>query len=188
MPPLSPSTRTLSAVWNPNLWPPRRATTSHGRVWMFSCWTTTESESSTCASSEGFGRWRLSMCQVGELMVNCCCCCCCCSCHCSSSSCCCCWVIRFLLLLVTMFESRLILFCWPVISVWGCLVGVQVDRMGYVPAYGGKSSSRNVSCSKPSLHCRKRPWEGVLYKWLTKSASETKHMALYKYYLVENWK
>ena len=38
-------------------------------------------------------------------------------------------------------------------------------RMGYVPAYGGNGNSRNVSCSKPSLHC---PREGALYKWLTK--------------------
>ena len=28
--------------------------------------------------------------------------------------------------------------------------------MGYVPAYGGNGNSRNVSCSKPSQHCRKR--------------------------------
>ena len=47
---------------------------------------------------------------------------------------------------------------------------VQVGRMGYVPAYGGNGNSRNVSCSKPSLHCHKRPWEGALYKWLTRSA------------------
>ena len=45
---------------------------------------------------------------------------------------------------------------------------VQVGRMGYVPAYGGNGNSRNVSCSKPSLHCLKCPWEGALYKWLTK--------------------
>ena len=38
--------------------------------------------------------------------------------------------------------------------------------MGYVPAYGGNGNSRKVSCSKPGLHCRKRPWEGALYKWL----------------------
>ena len=38
--------------------------------------------------------------------------------------------------------------------------------MGYVPAYGGNGNSRNVLCSKPSLHCRKRPWGGALYKWL----------------------
>ena len=50
---------------------------------------------------------------------------------------------------------------------------------GYVPAYGGNGNSRNVSCSKPSLHCRKRPWEGALYKWL--SASDAMHMALYKW-------
>ena len=42
-------------------------------------------------------------------------------------------------------------------------------------------NSRNVSCSKPSLHCRKRPWEGALYKWLTRSASDAMHMALYKW-------
>ena len=53
--------------------------------------------------------------------------------------------------------------------------GVQVGRMGYVPAYGGNGNSRNVSCSKPSLHCRK------LYKWLTRSASDAIHMALYKW-------
>ena len=28
--------------------------------------------------------------------------------------------------------------------------------------------------------CVKRPWEGALYKWLTKSASDAMHMALYK--------
>ena len=48
----------------------------------------------------------------------------------------------------------------------GTLVGVQVGRMGYVPAYGGNGSSRNVSCSEPTLHCLKRPWEGALYKRL----------------------
>ena len=58
--------------------------------------------------------------------------------------------------------------------------GVQVGRMGYVPAYGGNGNSRNVSCSKPSLHCRKRPWEGALCKWLTRSASDAMHVALYK--------
>ena len=47
---------------------------------------------------------------------------------------------------------------------------LQVGRMGRVPTYGGNGDSRNVSCSKPSLHCRKRPREGALYKWLTKSA------------------
>ena len=56
---------------------------------------------------------------------------------------------------------------------------VQVGWMGYVPAYGGNGNSRNVSCSKPSLHCRKRPWEGALYKWL--SAFDAMHMALYKW-------
>ena len=30
------------------------------------------------------------------------------------------------------------------------------------------------------MHCRKRPWEGALYKWLTRSASDAMHMALYK--------
>ena len=40
---------------------------------------------------------------------------------------------------------------------------VQVGRMGYIPAYGDNGNSRNVSCSKPSLHCHKRPWEGALY-------------------------
>ena len=43
---------------------------------------------------------------------------------------------------------------------------MQVGRMGYVPAYDGKGNSCNVSCSKPSVHCRERPWEGALYKWL----------------------
>ena len=33
--------------------------------------------------------------------------------------------------------------------------------MCYVPVHGGNGNSRNVSCSKPSLHCHKRPWEGV---------------------------
>ena len=60
------------------------------------------------------------------------------------------------------------------------MIGVQVGRMGYVPACGGNGNSRNVSCSKPSLHCRKSPWEEALYKWLTKSASDAMHMALYK--------
>ena len=56
---------------------------------------------------------------------------------------------------------------------------MQLGRMGYVPAYGGNGNSRNVSCSKPSLHCHKRPWEGALYK-IVKSASDARHMALYK--------
>ena len=59
-------------------------------------------------------------------------------------------------------------------------IGVQVGPMGYVPSYGGDGNSRNLSCSKPGLHCRKRPWEGALYKWLTRSASDAMHMALYK--------
>ena len=29
-------------------------------------------------------------------------------------------------------------------------LGVQVGRMGYVPAYGGNGNSRNVSCSNPA--------------------------------------
>ena len=37
-------------------------------------------------------------------------------------------------------------------------IDVQVGLMGYVPAYDGNGNSRNVSCSKPSLHCRKRPY------------------------------
>ena len=49
---------------------------------------------------------------------------------------------------------------------WNVVKVVQVGRMGYVPAQGGNGNSRNVSCSKPSLHRRKRPWEGALYKWL----------------------
>ena len=53
--------------------------------------------------------------------------------------------------------------------------------MGYVHAYAINGNSRNVSRSKPSLHCRKRPWEGALHKWLTKSASDAKHVALYKW-------
>ena len=44
----------------------------------------------------------------------------------------------------------------------------------------GNGNSRNVSCSKPSLHCCKRSWEGVLYKWLTKLASDAMHLALHK--------
>ena len=32
----------------------------------------------------------------------------------------------------------------------------------------------------PSLHCHRRPWEGALYKWLTRSAYDAMHMALYK--------
>ena len=53
--------------------------------------------------------------------------------------------------------------------------------IGYVPAYGSNGNSRSVSCSKPSLHCRKRPCEGALHKWLTRSASVALHMALYKW-------
>ena len=53
--------------------------------------------------------------------------------------------------------------------------------MGRGPAYGGNDNSRNVSCSKPSLHCLQLPWEGALYKWLTKSAFDALHMALYKF-------
>ena len=60
------------------------------------------------------------------------------------------------------------------------IIGVQVGRMGCVPAHGGNGNSRNVSRSKPSLHCHKRPWEGALYKWLTKSASDAMHKALHK--------
>ena len=58
---------------------------------------------------------------------------------------------------------------------------MQVGRMGYVPAHVGNGNSRNVSCSKPSLHCRKRSWEGALCDWLTKSASDAMHVALYKW-------
>ena len=57
---------------------------------------------------------------------------------------------------------------------------LTVGRMGYVPAYGSNGNSLNVSYSKPSLYCRKRSWEGALYKWLTKSASDAMHKALYK--------
>ena len=55
---------------------------------------------------------------------------------------------------------------------------VQLFEKGYVPAYGGNGNSRNVSCSKPSQHCRKRPWEGTLYKWLTKSSSDYAYGAI----------
>ena len=48
----------------------------------------------------------------------------------------------------------------------------------FFSAQGGNGNSRNVSCSKPGLHCRKRPWEGALYRWLTKSASDSMHIAL----------
>ena len=48
-------------------------------------------------------------------------------------------------------------------------IGVQVGRMGYVPAYGGNGNSRNLWCSKPSLHCHELPWEEALYKWLQKA-------------------
>ena len=58
---------------------------------------------------------------------------------------------------------------------------MRIGRMGYFPAYGGNGNSRNVSCSIPSLHCRKRPWEGALYKWLTRSASDAMHVVLYKW-------
>ena len=58
---------------------------------------------------------------------------------------------------------------------------LKVGRMGYIPAYNVNGNSRNVSCSKPSLHCHKCPREGALYKWLTKSTSDPMHMALYKW-------
>ena len=45
--------------------------------------------------------------------------------------------------------------------------------------HGGNSNNRNVSCSKPSLHCHERPWEGALYKWLTRRLLRLK--ALYKW-------
>ena len=45
---------------------------------------------------------------------------------------------------------------------------------------GCNSNSRNVSSSKPILHCRKRTCEGALFNWLTKNASDAKHKALYK--------
>ena len=60
------------------------------------------------------------------------------------------------------------------------LNGVQVGRRGCVPAYGGNGNNLNVSCSKPSLQCCKCPWEGALYKWLTRNVSDAMHMALYK--------
>ena len=53
------------------------------------------------------------------------------------------------------------------------IFGRQVGRMGFVPAY--------VSCSKPSLHGQECPWEGALCKWLSRSASDTMHVALYKW-------
>ena len=59
-------------------------------------------------------------------------------------------------------------------------VVVLVGRIGCLPAYGDNDNSRDVSCSKPSLHCRKLPREGALSKWLTRSASDAMHMALYK--------
>ena len=37
-----------------------------------------------------------------------------------------------------------------------CLAG-RPNGLRCAPACGGNGSSRNVSCSKPSLHCRKRP-------------------------------
>ena len=52
--------------------------------------------------------------------------------------------------------------------------------MGCIPSYGGNGNGRNVSCSKPSLHCRKRPRKGALHKWLTRSTSDATHVALYK--------
>ena len=53
--------------------------------------------------------------------------------------------------------------------------------MSCIPAYVCNGNSRNVSSSKPSLHCHKRPWEGALYKWLTRSASDAMHKALCKW-------
>ena len=57
--------------------------------------------------------------------------------------------------------------------------------MGYVPAYGDNGNGRNVACSKPTLHCRKRTWEGQ-YKCLTRSASDAKHMVLYEWTTIIN--
>ena len=37
------------------------------------------------------------------------------------------------------------------------MIGVQVGRMGCVPACGRNSNSRNVSCSQPSLHRQGAP-------------------------------
>ena len=67
----------------------------------------------------------------------------------------------------------------------GWLVGWVADWMdgwldGLHHAYGGNSNNRNVSCSKPSLHFHKGPWEGALYKWLTRSASDAVHVTLCK--------
>ena len=45
----------------------------------------------------------------------------------------------------------------------------QVGRTGCVPACGGNTNSRNVSCWKPSLQWHKSPWEGALHKWLTRT-------------------
>ena len=39
------------------------------------------------------------------------------------------------------------------------MCGVQVGRMGYVPAYGRNSNSHNVLCSQPSLHRQGAPWD-----------------------------
>ena len=57
---------------------------------------------------------------------------------------------------------------------------MQLGQMSCIPAYGGNDNSRNVLCSKTSLHCGKCPWEGALYKWLTRSASDAMHMELCK--------
>ena len=39
--------------------------------------------------------------------------------------------------------------------------GTRVGQMDCIPAYGVNGNSSNVSRSKPSLHCHKRPWEGM---------------------------
>ena len=38
-----------------------------------------------------------------------------------------------------------------------------------------------VMCRVRNPALQKRPWEGALYKWLTKSASDAMHIALYKW-------
>ena len=43
-------------------------------------------------------------------------------------------------------------------------------------------TGRNLWRSKPGLNCRKRPCEGVLYKWLTRSTSDISiYSALHKF-------
>ena len=62
---------------------------------------------------------------------------------------------------------------------WACRLGI--------PACSSNGNSRNVSRSKPSLHCHKRPREGALYKWSTRSTSDAMHVVLNPYLWFCKW-